>query len=128
QVEGAVAVASELAIRLETELTDGLDEADTTGAERASRLAQRLTGVEERWREGEAGGHSMENAEQALTELIHRMEEIERDRDAITAEVVRAGERWDADSVGLRERVPELAARIVTGPLPDRTGDDPDDA
>jgi hypothetical protein len=56
------------------------------------------------------------------------MEEIERDRDAITAELVRAGESWANDSVGLRERVAELAARIVTGPLPDRTGDDPDDA
>ena len=127
QVEGAVAVASDLAVRLETELKDGLDEVDTAGAERAARLSHRLTRFEERLQEVEAGGHSMENAEQTLNELIRRMEEIERDRDAITAEVVRAGESWTADSVGLRERVAELAARIVTGPLPDRTGDESDD-
>ncbi len=128
QVEGAVAVASELAMRLETELKDGLDEVDGASAERASRLAHRLTGFEERLQEVETGGRSMENAELALTELIRRMEEIERDRDAITAELVRAGESWTADSVGLRERVAELAARIVTGPLPDRALGESDDA
>ncbi len=128
QVEGAVAVASELAIRLETELKDGLDEVDTAGAERATHLAQRLSGFEERLQEVEVGGRSMENAEQALHELIHRMEEIERDRDAITAELIRTGESWTAEQIGLRERVAELAARIVTGPLPDRGGDEGDDA
>ncbi|TMK60300.1 MAG: hypothetical protein E6G14_11360 [Actinobacteria bacterium] len=128
QVEGAVAVASELAIRLETELKEGLDEVDTAGAERATHLAQRLSGFEERLQDVEVGGHSMENAEQALHELIHRMEEIERDRDAITAELIRTGESWTAEQIGLRERVAELAARIVTGPLPDRTGEESDDA
>jgi hypothetical protein len=126
QVEGAVTVASDLAVRLETELKEGLDEVDAAGAERSARLAQRLVGFEERVQRLEADGHLVESAEHALHELVGRMEEIERDRDAITAELVRTGESWRAESVGLRERVAELAARIVTGPVPDRAGESDD--
>jgi hypothetical protein len=127
QVEGAVAVASDLAVRLETELKEGLDEVDTAGAQRSAQLAQRLVGFEERVQHLEADGRFVESAEQALHELVGRIQEIECDRDAITAELVRTGESWRAEHVGLRERVSELAARIVTGPVPARA-DEADDA
>ena len=128
QVEGAVAVASALAHRLDTEVKEGLDEVDSAAAERAGRLAQRMLGLEVRLKDVEAGGRSVENAERSLSELVGRIEEIERDRDAITAELTRAAETWAADSIALRERLSELAARIVTGPVPDRTSNESDDA
>ena len=121
-VEGAMAVTSGLAERLGTELREGLDEVDATAADRSARVSDRLTRFEGRLQRLEADGSMVETAKHAVLELVGRIEEIERDRDAITAELMRTRESLAAEQVGLRERVAELAARIVTGPLPDRGG------
>jgi DNA repair exonuclease SbcCD ATPase subunit len=60
--------------------------------------------------------------ELALTELRARLQVVEDDRNSLTAQVVYASETWAAERVALNERVAELAARIVTGPLPSRDG------
>jgi hypothetical protein len=64
------------------------------------------------------GAHLDPKADLALRELIARIEVVESDRDAITAQLVRSAETWAAERVALQERVAELAARIVTGPTP----------
>ncbi len=65
--------------------------------------------------------HLDPKADLALRELIARIEVVEGDRDAITAQLVRGAETWAAERVALQERVAELAARIVTGPIPERS-------
>lgn len=55
---------------------------------------------------------------QNLDELTHRIEQIERDRDAVRDELARTAASWAAERASLQERVSELAARIVTGPMP----------
>ena len=64
------------------------------------------------------GGDSDPARELAMSELIARIQLVESDRDAITAQLVRTAETWAAERVALQERVAELAARIVTGPMP----------
>ncbi len=64
------------------------------------------------------GGDSDPARELAMSELIARIQLVESDRDAITAQLVRTAETWAAERVALQERVAELAARIVTGPVP----------
>ena len=49
-------------------------------------------------------------------ELAQRIEQIERDRDAVRAELARTATSWASERAALQERVSELAARIVTGP------------
>ena len=50
--------------------------------------------------------------------MTQRIEQIERDRDAVRDELARTATSWAAERASLQERVSELAARIVTGPMP----------
>ncbi len=52
-----------------------------------------------------------------VDELAQRIEQIEADRDAVRAELARTATSWAAERAGLQERVSELAALIVTGPV-----------
>ena len=61
-----------------------------------------------------------------LDELTERIEQIERDRDAVRDELARTATSWTAERASLQERVSELAARIVTGPVPAATEVDGD--
>lgn len=54
---------------------------------------------------------------QNLDELSQRIEQIERDRDAVRDELTTAASAWASERASLQERVSELAARIVTGPI-----------
>ena len=54
----------------------------------------RLTRFEGRLQRLEADGDMVETAKHAVLELVGRIEEIERDRDAITAELMRTRETW----------------------------------
>ena len=53
-----------------------------------------------------------------LDELTGRIAQIERDRDAVRDELARTATSWATERASLQERVSELAARIVTGPMP----------
>ena len=55
---------------------------------------------------------------ESLDELTQRIEQIERDRDAVRNELTRTATSWASERAALQERVSELAARIVTGPMP----------
>ena len=63
-----------------------------------------------------------------LSELQCRIDRIERDRDAVGAELARASTAWASERASLQERVSELAARIVTGPMSDDVGSSPGEA
>jgi hypothetical protein len=63
-------------------------------------------------------------ADLVLRELGARIDVAESDRDALTEQVVRLSESWAAERTALHERVAELAARIVTGPVPVTDGDE----
>jgi predicted nucleic acid-binding Zn-ribbon protein len=52
-----------------------------------------------------------------LVELASRVSAMERDRDTVLGEIARATETWSTERAALHERVAELAARIVTGPI-----------
>lgn len=52
-----------------------------------------------------------------VDELTHRIEQIETDRDAVRAELARTATSWATERAALQERVSELAALIVTGPV-----------
>ena len=52
-----------------------------------------------------------------VDELAHRIEQIESDRDAVRAELAKTATSWAAERAALQERVSELAALIVTGPV-----------
>lgn len=52
-----------------------------------------------------------------LRELAERVASVERDRDTVVTELTRTSEAWSSERVALQERVAELAARIVTGPV-----------
>jgi chromosome segregation ATPase len=52
-----------------------------------------------------------------LVELAARVAAMESDRDAVLGELNRATESWALERAALHERVAELSARIVTGPL-----------
>ncbi|MGL6278597.1 MAG: hypothetical protein ACRC50_03480 [Gaiella sp.] len=54
---------------------------------------------------------------QELLELADRVAAMESDRDSVIGELNRATESWAQERAALHERVAELAARIVTGPL-----------
>ena len=84
------------------------------------RLGDELSALREEIRRS---GRSDARADLALQELIARIRAVESDRDAITAQLVRAADSWTAERVALQERVAELAARIVTGPADVRDGD-----
>ena len=55
---------------------------------------------------------------ESIDELTSRIEQIERDRDAVRDELARTAASWAMERASLQERVSELAARIVTGPVP----------
>ena len=57
-------------------------------------------------------------------ELAQRIEQIERDRDAVRAELARTATSWASERAALQERVSELAARIVTGPALTSSGEE----
>lgn len=107
--------------RLETEEDGAAGLASATATWRAElsalevRLGDELASLAAEIRKG--GGHDPAR-ELAMSELIARIQLVESDRDAITAQLVRTAETWAADRVALQERVAELAARIVTGPVP----------
>ncbi len=54
---------------------------------------------------------------QELVELATRVASMESDRDSVMGELSRATESWATERAALHERVAELAARIVTGPM-----------
>ena len=80
--------------------------------------------------EVQADGESTYDAglAESLDELTLRIERIERDRDAVTDELARTATSWAAERASLQERVSELAARIVTGPMPIGSTEDHGDA
>ena len=59
---------------------------------------------------------------ESLAELTQRIEHVERDGDSVRAELMRTANSWADERASLQERVSELAARIVTGPMPASTG------
>jgi len=61
-----------------------------------------------------------------VDELAHRIEQIETDRDAVRAELARTATAWASERAALQERVSELAALIVTGPVHSDSAGDPD--
>ncbi len=63
-----------------------------------------------------------------VDELAQRIEQIETDRDAVRTELARAATSWAAERAALQERVSELAALIITGPIEARVAGDSDDA
>ena len=58
---------------------------------------------------------------ESLAELTQRIEHVERDGDSVRAELMRTANSWADERASLQERVSELAARIVTGPMPAST-------
>jgi len=52
-----------------------------------------------------------------VDELAQRIEQIETDRDAVRAELATTATSWANERAALHERVSELAALIVTGPV-----------
>jgi chromosome segregation ATPase len=54
---------------------------------------------------------------QELVELSQRIASMEQDRDRVLGELSKATDTWAAERAALHERVAELAARIVTGPV-----------
>ncbi len=68
---------------------------------------------------GDVGGPADLNAgiSENLDELTARIAQIERDRDAVRDELARTATSWATERASLQERVSELAARIVTGPV-----------
>ena len=52
-----------------------------------------------------------------VDELTHRIEQIETDRDAVRGELAKTATSWATERAALQERVSELAALIVTGPV-----------
>ena len=68
---------------------------------------------------------------ESLAELTQRIEHVERDGDSVREELVRTASSWADERASLQERVSELAARIVTGPMPsatDASGEPSEDA
>ena len=63
---------------------------------------------------------------ESLEELTERIERIERDRDAVRDELARTASSWAVERASLQERVAELAARIVTGPMQGQSDADVD--
>ena len=54
---------------------------------------------------------------QELADVAARVAAIEADRETVVEQLARATRTWSAERVALQERVAELAARIVTGPI-----------
>ncbi len=94
-VEGALEVATARAERITDDVRGELAEIAETSERRGTELVR---------------GHE---------ELADRLEQVERDRDAMAAQLLRGAESWASERAALQERVAELAARIVTGPVPD---------
>jgi len=74
------------------------------------------------YQEATAAGANAEAAVDAdlfdnVDELSNRIEQIETDRDAVRAELARTASSWAGERAALQERVSELAALIVTGPI-----------
>ena len=68
---------------------------------------------------------------ESLAELTQRIEHVERDGDSVREELMRTANSWADERASLQERVSELAARIVTGPMPaatDAIGEPSEDA
>ena len=61
-----------------------------------------------------------------VDELAHRIEQIETDRDAVRAELAKTATSWATERAALQERVSELAALIVTGPMQKAAAPDSD--
>jgi hypothetical protein len=123
------ALADELAaVRERLEAVEGRDAADGSEltAIRAdlrvleARLGEELALTR---REREKDAVQGAGADLALRELGARIDLTESDRDALTAQVVQLSESWAAERTALHERVAELAARIVTGPVPVSDGE-----
>ncbi len=120
-VEGEVAVASALAERVGAEAHEelervrgALDLRVVAAQEALAQLADRVALLETR-------SHGSFPADLEL-----RVAELERERTTVEESLHRATEIWKSERVALQERVAELAARIVTGPLPERADGDVD--
>lgn len=113
QLEGEVAVWSEATDRARAEVREELGDLQADAHRRGKgvlrlleELGARLDRLERR-AEGPA----------VTGPLLARVEELERDRDAITSRLLQDAEAWVDERAALQERVAELAARIVTGPV-----------
>jgi hypothetical protein len=123
RTEETIAALSALAERLEA-LEGGIDAGEIAAT--ADALRKELRAFETHVGEelsvltaaARSGAEVERTAEKRLRELSGRVELVERDRDVMNARLVRAQETWAAERVALQERVAELAARIVTGPVP----------
>jgi hypothetical protein len=120
-VEGEVAVASALAERVGVETREelgrvaGENERRLLAAqETLSLLADRVSRLE---------GHSRTPFP---ADLELRVAELEREREVVEDRLHQATEIWKSERVALQERVSELAARIVTGPIPQQAEGDTD--
>jgi hypothetical protein len=131
---GELAAAGEQRAAAVASLFDGLGErlerleaegspADLTSV--AETMRAELRGVELRI-EGELTANRRQveatraSIELALKELTARVGRVEQEREAAAGQLLRGAEAWAAERVALQERVAELAARIVTGPMPER--------
>jgi chromosome segregation ATPase len=65
----------------------------------------------------QAAAPSSPDDAQELVELAGRVAAMERDRDTVLGEIARATETWASERAALHERVAELSARIITGPV-----------
>lgn len=112
-LEGEVAVWAEATDRTRAELRQELGDLQADAHRRGKgmlRLLEELGGRLDRL--------ERRAADPAVTgPLLARIEELERDRDAITSRLLHDAEAWADERAALQERVAELAARIVTGPV-----------
>jgi hypothetical protein len=113
-VEGQVAVVSERAEQIGVDAGEQLGRAtdDLDGRIRAAQdvleqLADRVALLETR-------SHT------SPTDVDLRLADLERDRATVHEQLQRTAEIWKSERVALQERVAELAARIVTGPMPEQ--------
>jgi hypothetical protein len=114
-VEGEIAVASALAERVGHEARDDLARASAEQEHRLAAVQQTLAGLAERVSVLESRSSPL-----LPNELELRVAGLERERDSVEERFQRATEIWKSERVALQERVAELAARIVTGPIPER--------
>jgi len=104
-------------------------QAETWTAELATleaRIDEGLSTLEDHDVDGPAASESGDVAvdaglSESLAELTQRIEHVERDGYSVREELMRTATSWADERASLQERVSELAARIVTGPMPAAT-------
>ena len=116
RLEGEVAVWSDATDRARAEVNEELGDLRADAHRRGNGVLRLLEELRERLDRLER--RTDEPGPTVTGPLLARIEELERDRDAITSRLLHDGEAWADERAALQERVAELAARIVTGPVP----------